>query len=180
MVGLLPTLADDELFYSGVARLSHALGVGSERKFYRAIFGRPIGVSISFDLPTKLDAWARMLPPNHPYTATTIIEEHTLFPYSAALVDPTKAAAVRALMLDARRRERVHARLGLLSRGSGWRRGLRYCALCTHRDRELFEVAIWRRLHQLPGVLMCIEHDRPLDVYLVAGSSDRSSFFRIY
>jgi hypothetical protein len=165
MAGVFPILANDELFYSGVGRLWDALGRCSQRKLFEESFsGRRPGY-LSFDLPIGLDGWAAWLPPGSPYAAKVILEAHTLFPYYAALSEPNTISAVRATMLGEKKgRERVHARLGLLPAGNAWRCGLRYCVRCARRDSDVFGVAIWRRLHQLPGVLVCLEHDQPLCV----------------
>ena len=39
---------------------------------------------------------------------------------------------------------------------------LQYCPSCTIEDRRSFGESYWHRMHQLPGVTICITHRRPL------------------
>src|SRR5712692_7659464 len=41
--------------------------------------------------------------------------------------------------------------------------GLRYCPACAAGERSRFGECYWHRLHQVPGALLCAEHDLLLE-----------------
>ena len=54
----------------------------------------------------------------------------------------------------------------LVSAKSGIAHSLRYCSKCASRQESSMGIALWRMCHQLPGVVVCAEHGRPLVEHL--------------
>jgi len=52
---------------------------------------------------------------------------------------------------------------GMFGQGvSKWEVNLQYCPNCAVEDQRSFGESYWRRLHQIPGVTVCIQHRRAL------------------
>lgn len=85
-------------------------------------------------------------------SAVEIRDRLTLYPYYAALcANGTDQSAGNAVHW----RRSNGATLGRL--------GLRHCEMCWMGDVENGIPRYWRRTHQLPGVLTCLEHRSPLN-----------------
>lgn len=51
---------------------------------------------------------------------------------------------------------------GLAALSNGRAHIWRWCPSCLERDHDVYGVAYWHRKHQLPGVVVCNEHQTPL------------------
>lgn len=93
-------------------------------------------------------------------TPDLLLDYHTVFPYSTAFYRSETVEAARAAALA----------VGVEARGVGAvtqsvsdlvpRR--RWCPMCAADDFEAWGESFWRRTHNLPGVLVCLTHSRPL------------------
>jgi hypothetical protein len=63
--------------------------------------------------------------------------------------------------------------LGMLANRFQAHHPLKACELCMKDDVERFEVAYWHRVHQIPGVWLCPQHDRTMQVMSIQGARDR-------
>lgn len=158
---MLPRAYPDELLYSVIARfLAYGKGQLPQRGLaYRLmleLFGRPCRHRI--DLPRYLDHVAEQTQPCWQLSASSIAEQHTLFPYlTYAVPEARRAAALAALCSDAR------SLVGGISHLHNWRVDsnlyLRICRECRLLDIETYGESYWHRVHQLPGVLVCPVHN---------------------
>jgi hypothetical protein len=84
----------------------------------------------------------------------------TLYPYYAAFWSEVQREAVlRCCVLGMRTTyDRVSPSLSTMSP----RLGIRHCELCWQQDRRDGLPCYWRRIHQLPGVVVCLHHGIPL------------------
>ncbi|MBW4662367.1 MAG: TnsD family transposase [Drouetiella hepatica Uher 2000/2452] len=92
------------------------------------------------------------------YTTKYLINNHTLFPFFAPFLHPKQAQKLWTDMEGARG-PAIKMRSGVMAstvRPPEW---LRFCPLCTLRDEQEFGEYYWHRLHQLPGVQVCPEHN---------------------
>ncbi|BCK86783.1 hypothetical protein MIZ01_0549 [Sideroxyarcus emersonii] len=94
-------------------------------------------------------------------TPEIIVRDATIIPYYTQFRDPSVAANV----LDQVRRNSI----GGLARDIGMTRSAstahpprRSCNECVLADEDKYGFAYWRRDHQLPGVLVCQTHGKPL------------------
>ena len=159
MLGFLPAPVADELLYSVIARYGAMIGQRVGSQLILDFFGTPVGVT-AVDLPNRIDSLVQRLPPGTPFDRDRIIDRHTLFPYQLRFASPSIAAAVRDYMAgDASRRP---ARIGVMSASFPAGERMMLCTACAREDASASGIAAWRRVHQLPGVLVCPRHGTAL------------------
>ncbi len=159
MLSYLPKPYPDELFYSIIARYFAHIG-GARGAGVEELFGRR-GSRAQVDLPSSLGYFAENAAALWGLTAEEIAERYTLFPYYTYFANETvKTRALEALVSDSGMG--LHSRLGINRSRVRIPQFLRYCPECVSQDFELWSETYWRRTHQLPGVLVCIDHKRML------------------
>ena len=156
MLGFFPRPGNDELLYSVVARYGAMTGQGVSSQLIQDFFGTSVGVA-AVDLPSHLDELVSRLPPGHSYDCDRLIEGHTLFPYLLRFAPEVTTARVRGYM--ANRTFKRPGMLGVMSAAFPARKRMMMCASCAREDSASLGMATWRRVHQLPGVLVCPRHD---------------------
>lgn len=172
MLAYFPTLYEDELLYSGIARYHLVSGNKTQRQTVEDLFGNR-SVCATTDLPSHLLSLADNL--NCKYTTDQIINNHTLFPYYTFFMNKKKIYQVRSLMENGSRQGKVHASLGLLASSIKMPSKLRFCTECYKTDSEICE-PYWHRSHQLPGVIICPLHMSILKVSTVEYSTHHHKF----
>ena len=85
---------------------------------------------------------------------------HTVLRYSIGFMPPERRRRMWASMLVATPKPKPPAALAQSAINGAF--PLRYCPACVHEDLVMHGESHWRRVHQLPGVTMCIEHRRHL------------------
>lgn len=154
-----PTLQPDEIFYSACARYARLMGDSSTRQPHLDLFGVARG-STGFDIPNRLDAFLARLPTGHPYTAASLIDEHTMLPYHRCWLTPEREQRIAAAMRGDVSEGVSHPRM-LTNVGPSvvYPTHLQFCRECLEED-ELRPGGLpyWHRVHQLPGVFVCPEH----------------------
>lgn len=160
MTALFPALLPEELLYSAIARYRDTMRFANDRAVLAAIFGSPTGIAV-VDLPGRLEALVAHLPPGHGYTAETIIRGHTTLPYYLRFV-ARHCAAEAVERLRWRGSVGLPDLLGIRASTVPSPTYLHFCPACAETDRTAYGAACWRRMHQLPGVLLCPDHQVPL------------------
>ncbi len=153
-LGYFPQPYPREILYSILARCARHLGNLSQASLDRLLFGverRRRNIAFS----SRLGTIAAKLPEGCKITAETLLLEHTVFPYYAALLGPDQ----RHRAVASRLAETTTASFG----GAGWkwfRTGdvLRFCSECYAAMNKRHGEAYWLREHQIPSVLVCPEH----------------------
>lgn len=163
MLAYFPTLYEDELLYSGIARYHVISGNKTQRQTIDDLFGNR-SVCATADLPSHLTSLVVNL--NGQYTSHQIINGHTLLPYYAYFMQQKKIQQVQSLMENGSKQGKVHASLGLLASSVKLPAKLRFCTECYKTDSEICE-PYWHRCHQLPGVIICPWHKSILKVSAV-------------
>lgn len=158
--GIFPSLLPNELFYSAAARFQERMQFRSAGAVRAALFGAK-DVTTAVDLPGHLQRFLDRLPPDHPYTVSELIRKHTLFPFYAPFVPGDRAPGAFELLRDGESRG-VHSLLNVTGSAVAAPQNLRYCPDCIESQRDEFGTAYWHRLHQVPGVVVCPEHEAPL------------------
>lgn len=150
MPAFFPEPLPDELFYSIVARyaaLSGLTGGGVRLDLFGHSKYRVTA------LPTALKPFLARLPPGHPFTFQSLVEEHTTFPYHRPFLPSERVQKVMRLMRYGGRSP------GALATGIKNNPGtLRWCGECAISDHVAYGLPYWHRVHQLPGVLVCPKH----------------------
>ncbi|WP_136525492.1 TnsD family Tn7-like transposition protein [Geomonas ferrireducens] len=152
----LPFPYQDELLYSVLARYCSRSNQ-RPHKLACLIFDKCF-VILRADLPCALSAVARKTKPTWGMTAETILKELTLFPfYEPFLPKPVRDNRMHALLLGPCR-----CNIGTKAYRVKSPIFLRLCVKCAESDREELAETYWRRVHQLPGVIVCPQHGTPL------------------
>ena len=160
MISYFPRTYPDELLYSVLARYSRHTASISSKKTITELFGSRLTIATAY-LPGHLASLAENLPPDRNLTAERLALEFTLFPYYTAFVElQTRHKTLRLMTSGAT--NTIFRTLGLAASLVPTSKRLRYCKACFDNDMRHFSEAYWRRAHQLPGVLVCVEHEMPL------------------
>lgn len=154
-LSLFPEPMPDEPFYSLAARYHALVGYESFRSTAQDLFGIS-HVSHSIDLPNRLQAFSNRVRWLN-WHKDRLIDNHTAAPYYMALLDHSQRKGLRAVMMAPAPPTPV-AFLGLGAAKVMSPAALRYCPECVDHDRASVGFAYWRRLHQLPGVVVCPHH----------------------
>jgi len=156
MMVFFPTPYPDELLYSIIGRYKKWSGEPNHRNMLQHIFGNR-HISASVDLPSKIGGLIERLPITSQITEEQLIMEHTLFPFYSAFLPPDQAEAVYKSMVDGFGNE-VYSRLGVMGSSVRRHKWIRYCRECLSRDIEIYGERYWHRMHQIPGLDVCVEH----------------------
>jgi hypothetical protein len=161
MTLIFPTIQNEELLYSACARFQDLFRYPGGRRVAEALFSTREYTAI-LDLPTDLESFVDNLPPGHPYTSSRLIQEHTTLPYYAHFIAADRLSRIVDRMSRGGKGARVPAMLGAGSGRVPPPTHLRFCLACAAEDVARCGEGLWRRVHQLPGVFACPDHDTPL------------------
>lgn len=160
MIGGFQTILEEELFYSACARCDAVMQFPATGDTPAMLFGSR-HASVAVDLPTRLGVFAERLPPGSIFSADYLVRRHTLAPYYLPFMPAARADALLHEMHTGGAGDASRL-LGLSACTVPLPSHLRFCARCVRSDHAQYGVAAWRRVHQLPGVLVCPEHGVPL------------------
>ena len=150
----LPMPRPDELLYSLVARSAIYIGLWSPKQLMETIYRSRKTLAIP-DLPSSLgrlagiaEAWGM--------TIEGLANQHTLLPYYTHFLPTAERRRVVEAMM--RRQEYLHVRLGICAGIAARIAYFRLCPSCTREDIAEHGETYWRRVHHLPGVVVCAHH----------------------
>jgi Tn7-like transposition protein D/TniQ len=158
VINHFPTPLTDELFYSMCARYGDRVRYPGIEAVNKELFGAR-GMSAGIDLPSHLGHFAESLPPGHELIVQRVIDKHTLLPFYGPFLPVDRYARVREDMksFDG---SAIHKCAGITPSNVRLHDWLRYCPVCVTDDRRApFRCCYWRRLHQVPGVMVCPQHE---------------------
>lgn len=156
VAAFFPQIYPDELIFSAVSRYHDRLAYRSARATARDLFNTSI-VRVGFDLPGGMGRLCDSMPLNHNYSDIRLITDHTLYRLYAAFMSPNRAAILRNDM-SKRLGGAAQARAGTLTTKQKIE-FLRYCSECVREDRERWDETYWHRVHNIPGVEICVTHN---------------------
>lgn len=174
IIGAFPDPYPDELLYSVQARYQQRLHDWRVRYTPRELFGSPHLIA-STTFPSHLSsliarlpaqAFGETTPEDSKAIAREFLANHTLLPYYAPFLPPHRLARVEEDLLGAGG-PWVQARIGIKASAVPAPPWLRYCPLCVREDRACVGEPYWRREHQAPGVVVCVQHDVWLERSLI-------------
>ena len=160
MLGCFPDPYPDELLYSVCARFHERVQYSNKKSTLWELFGDEAAIAV-VDLPSNLGNLVLALPPGSPYTVDRIINDHTLLPFFVPFLNPKQVQQLRADMKGSRGPS-IHIRSGVMASTIQPPDHLKFCPLCVQEDKQRFGECYWHRLHQLPGVEICPEHQTSL------------------
>jgi hypothetical protein len=158
MIGYFPDPYPDELFYSLCARYSDRMQYPGKKDVFEELFGRLIESATRLDLPLYLGSLASRLPPGHSCRQVELlINRHTLLPFYAPFLPVEQFERFRVAM-QGRIEKSVPLRPGLSGGRMPQPEWLRFCPRCVQEDRMRYGECYWHRVHQVPGVHLCLTH----------------------
>jgi len=150
--------------FSVFARYGVRIGSTSPKATLADLFGCASACAV-VDLPSNIGALLARMPEYWGYTADGLIYGHTLFPFYEPFLPAERAAMVFEAM-KGNRGGTIHTRAGIMASSVVMPKFLRFCPDCVKEDKVRRGELYWRRLHQVPCVLVCPQHNK-----LLLGSS---------
>jgi hypothetical protein len=166
MFAYFPSVYDDELLYSVMARLSQHIGSPASAALMRMIFGRS-RANASLCLQSDLPILAANIPADRGLTVQRLIADHSLAPYFLAHAAPeVKRLASNCIELGDV--QHLHMLIGVTAFRVQPVSHLRFCRECCEEMLARHGEMYWRRTHQLPSALVCPIHGTMLRHSVVA------------
>ena len=160
MLTYFPQIYPDELLYSVLARYHRHTGSTSPKQTLDDLFGDR-RVIARHDLPGHLELLVQRIPASRDLSRVRVLMELTLYPYFLAFADEVRRGYAR-LAMEARGTSGLYLKLGLAASRVPVANVLRFCPECLLQMGGDYGELYWRRSHQLPGVLVCVDHAVPL------------------
>lgn len=155
----IPLLDATETLYSWSGKVHQWNGNVSVLTTSRQLFDSPYA-AILHDFPSHVGVLCTNLGERFG-DAKTVALRHTLLGYFLPLIDVLEATAIlNAAVLGPV--PDLKFRLGIAASRVGGRHPLKGCKRCFDADEASDRAAFWRLFHQLPSVLVCRQHYRPL------------------
>lgn len=160
MMTFFPVPYKDEILYSVLARYHVRSGNVSIKATQKDIYGTD-SITAIMDLPSHINRIMENLPVGHHYTSEYLIANHTLYPFYAAFLPSEHASLVKESMIGDNGGS-IYNRIGLMASSVKLNEYFKFCPKCA--DEEMYNLGelYWHRIHQIPGVLVCPEHNIPL------------------
>lgn len=159
MPAIFPELQPEELLYSGIARYSDMMCFPTAQAFWRSLYGDG-QARVGIDLSRPLGRLMGRMPRGFAHSLGSLLRQHTLFPYLTFSMLPERRRRIEELLGTENPPKPVQLWFGT------WKvkppSFLRYCRTCVDKSREVSGFAYWIRCHQLPGVVVCPEHEEVL------------------
>lgn len=160
---IFPAIYPEELLYSACARYRELFRFPGDRAVAEELFGSKQRTAI-FDFPVGLEEFVTRLPRGHPYTVEKLIGDHTILPYYAHFISPSRLRRIEDRIRSGGKGPAVRTLLGA---GTGKGRvpfpsHFHFCSSCAADDSAEHGEPVWRRVHQIPGVFLCPVHGSAL------------------
>ena len=147
-------LYPNETLYSYLVRSRLLSGYPSSRDFLLEFIG-----SADCQLSSILPSFIPQLVHETQVSAKVLIEQHTLFSYFKAFLNPLVAEQTYSYLLQGNAKE-LHSRLSLIANCLHYAKQFKYCPVCAINDIDTYGVAYWHINHQMPWMAICIEHQQ--------------------
>lgn len=142
--------------YSVIARYRRLSGELSHKSMLSDLFGTG-SVSATVDLPAYVGRLVERLPLTSEMTAERLIWNHTMFPFYTAFLPQDQSEAIYMSMVNGNGVD-IYLRAGIMASSIRQNVFLRFCTHCFQEDIESFGEAYWHRIHQIPGLDVCVKH----------------------
>lgn len=155
MIGFLPKIYPDELFYSWIARYYLRSGydsyINTAEDIYENKYGRPDAEFINGlrqDVSEIIQQKFMLM--------EQLVKEHTMFPTYGRFVE--KKRRKEALRSLTEMNGNYRNLMPIAKSKNGATRYLRYCKHCAISDRKMYGETYWHRCHQIVGLNVCPKH----------------------
>lgn len=156
MIRYIPKPLPDETLYSLVARYQeHTLSI-AYKSLAIELFGKNIEIGI--DLPSNISTFSKNTFHLLRMSDTEIIDQLTIWPYFSHFISREDHSYwIEALKGD---KTRDFARKSGLNSSNISRVKLpHYCTSCNNENFSEFGEMYWKRIHQIPNILICPKHN---------------------
>ena len=150
-----PTPYPDEILYSVLCRYHSRSGKPSVLQTNLEIWGKRYGKRLY--LPDGIEYFACEIPKSANLTAERFIYENTIFPWLTPFLPEERADTLFGAMRYGH--SNTYNIIGFSKAFKTQPRYLRYCNQCIEYDVNRYGEAYWHRVHQLPGVYVCPDHN---------------------
>ncbi|MFJ5772480.1 TnsD family transposase [Psychrobacillus sp. NPDC093180] len=156
MLGWFPNLYDDELIYSVCARYSNRSTDLSIRRVLENCF-KGQRSKLTPDFPSNLEVLIEQLQVYEYKGIESLIYEHTPFYYYTNFLITSQKEEVKKEISKLKTRN-IHMSLGQVASTVKESEFFKYCPYCLESDFNKHGESYWRVSHQLPSVLLCVDH----------------------
>ena len=155
MLGSFPIPYPDELLYSLVARYHVRSGNKGFRQTHEELFETVELQPDKIVLPNNLKFFVSQLPQGSLLTVESLIKKNTLYPFFRSFLTPIEIYSFKDLL-----RAKSNISISQVAKISDKERNqvLKFCPNCLAEDEQKYGEAYWHRQHQIPGMLICLEH----------------------
>ena len=154
MIAPFPEFYPDELVYSVLARYYTQSGymryTFAAEDLFQSKTARPDADFVNLYTSYTLEMLTRKM------SMEDVILKHTMFPYYGRFLN--KERRNQAFQALVKMQGNYHNLLPMQKSKDGRKRHLRYCPVCVKEDREKFGETYWHRVHQMPGIEVCLRH----------------------
>ncbi|MGK7930875.1 MAG: TniQ family protein [Microcystaceae cyanobacterium] len=152
-----PSLYPDELVYSWLSRYQTRVGDVNFSQIQRNCFGKATRKQYYLGLPTNLLTLLGRLPDGFQIEVNQLLMEHTLFPYYRTFLTYREIKQLQELMEGTKGKSlAVVARIPESQLYNP--KYLKFCPQCVAEDIKQYGETYWHRLHQVPGMGVCLTH----------------------
>ncbi len=157
MLTYFPVPYEDELLYSCIARYGcHTGQTQNQKAVVRDVWGIDSAVAIP-DLPSHLQDFIDNVGAIWQININTLIAQFTLAPLYFPFLSAQQTREVISSM-GSEDGGKIHARAGIVASRVPIPAHFRYCPQCLQEQLVKLGEPYWKRMHQLPGIDVCIEH----------------------
>lgn len=151
-----PTLYEDELLYSAIARYHYYSGNENCKDTVEECFGiRTVCSSPLF--PTNLHHLCERIPGQYSVLEEELINKHTLLPYYAPFMPQERYEEIKQV-IKYNNGTSINMKWGTAASTIKRNKYLKYCPRCIEQDNLKHGEVYWHRSHQIVGSLICSKH----------------------
>ncbi|MCG6359390.1 TnsD family transposase [Vibrio fluvialis] len=157
MLPYFPVPYKDELLYSCIARYGCHTGQAQNQKaVVRDVWGTDTAVAIP-DLPSHLQDFIDNVGAVWQTSINELIAQFTLAPLYFPFLSAQQTRDV-IFSMGSKDGGKIHSRVGIVASCVPIPAYFRYCPQCFEEQLAELGEPYWRRMHQLPGIDVCIVH----------------------
>lgn len=156
MIMQFPVAHDDELLVSILARFVARQGIRNDKAALELLFGSR-NIVPSPLLQGHIQALLSQVGHIWPISQSELIQRHSIFPLFQSFVEPSRMDEIKSRLIKSNKSD-VMTSIGINASSIKWPRNYRYCPDCVIEDYKGLAYSYWRRLFQVPGVMVCPKH----------------------
>ncbi|QQZ09609.1 TnsD family Tn7-like transposition protein [Heyndrickxia vini] len=157
MLSFFPSLYKNELIYSVLARYHNHSGNLTINETTKDIFGKAKSYIIP-DFTTDLEYLHKKIKYFLSIELEEMINKHTLFNYYTNFCSQKIKDSIKSKMIINNGSVNFYYLTGQMASTVKEPQYFRYCPFCLTEDIKLRGETYWRGYHQLPSVMLCLEH----------------------